>query len=167
MERSRHWHIGLIILTLAYPLTHFIVQKIPNPFVPSANIALNMIFPILAGYFYGPVSGALAGLIGTGVAALLGPDSYDLLSILPHTLMGAAAGLVGMNHTHQFRTALTIFVGHTFNIIFYWRFGMLDFGHVNTLLLGLLTESTIDIVAIVLLIVLLKKWLYQEPEQRW
>jgi uncharacterized membrane protein len=166
VDRSRRWHTGLIILTLAYPLTHFIVQYIPNPFVPSANIALNMIFPILAGYLYGPISGAMAGFLGTGLSALLGPDMYDAMSILPHTLMGAAAGLAGASRS-QFPAALTILIGHALNILFYWRFDLLVIGHINTLLLGLVTESTIGVVAITLLIVLLQKWLYQEQDQRW
>jgi uncharacterized membrane protein len=166
MQGSRRWHPGLIILTLAYPLMHFIVHYIPNPIIPTANIALNMIFPILAGYFYGPVSGALAGALGTGLAALLGPDIYDAMAILSHALMGTAAGMAGTSRS-QFPAALTIIIGHALNILFFWRFDLLKFEHVSTLLLGLVTETTIDIVAIILMIVLLQKWLYQEIEQRW
>jgi uncharacterized membrane protein len=159
-------HLGLIILTLAYPLTHYIFVHIPNPVVPSANLALNMIFPILAGYFYGPLSGVVAGAIGTGLAAFAGPDMYDALSILPHALMGYAAGLAGESRS-QFAGALSIILGHLLNILFYWRFDLIPFGHVDTLLLGLLTETTIDVVAIILLIVFLQKTLYTDKEQRW
>jgi len=166
MENSRRGHLGLVILTLAYPLTHFIVQYIPNPFVPSADIALNMIFPILAGYFYGPMSGAMAGALGTGLSAWLGADLYDLAAILPHALMGAAAGLAGELRA-QFPAAFSILIGHLLNILSYWRFGLLTFEHLNTLLLGLLTETTIDVVATILLIVLLQRWLYKEKEFRW
>lgn len=166
MEGLRHRNIGLIIFTLAYPLTHFVVHFIPNPVIPTANIALNMIFPVLAGYFYGPVSGALAGALGTGISALVGPDIYDALAVLAHALMGAAAGLTGASRS-QFRTALTIIIGHVLNILFFWRFGLLSIQHFDTLLLMLVTETTIDMVAIILMIVLLQRWLYKEIGERW
>lgn len=166
MQGPKHWHPGLLILIVAYPLTHFVVQYIPNPFIPTASLALNMIFPVLAGYFFGPLSGALAGALGTGFAALLGADLYDAMAILSHASMGVAAGFTGVSRA-QFLTASTVIIGHALNILFYWRFGLLQFEHVSTLLLGLLTETTIDMVAIVLLIVLLQKWLHQPVEQRW
>lgn len=157
---------GFIVLTLAYPVAHFVVAKIPNPFVPSANLALNMIFPILAGYFYGPISGAIAGAIGTGFSALMANDIYDAMSILPHAIMGYVAGLAGTSHS-QFPAALSILSGHILNILFYLRFDLLTIDDAGILLLGLLTETTIDVVAIVLLIVLLQKSLYQEADHRW
>jgi uncharacterized membrane protein len=157
--------IGLAVLTLAYPLTHYIVQYIPNPLVPHASLAINMIFPILAGYFFGPISGAVAGAFGTGISAFLAPDIYDALAILPHTIMGLLAGIAG-NSEARFPGAFSILAGHTLNILFFWRFGFLELNGGYTLFLGLITESTIDIVAIVLLIVLLQPWVY-EKEQRW
>lgn len=166
MDNQSSKHLGLVILTLAYPLTHYIFIHIPNPVLPSANLALNMIFPILAGYFYGPLSGAVAGAIGTGLAAFAGPDIYDALSILPHALMGYAAGLAGGSRS-QFAGALSIIIGHLLNILFYWRFDLIPFDHTEILLLGLLTETTIDVVAIILLIVFLQKPLYRDKELRW
>lgn len=157
--------IGLGILILAYPLTHYVVQYIPNPLVPNAILAMNMIFPVLAGYFFGPVSGAIAGAFGTGFSALLAPDVYDALAILPHMTMGLLAGIAG-NSRLQFLAALSVVVGHILNVLFFWRLGFLEFNEGYTLFLGLVTESTIDIVAIVLLIVLLQPFLY-EKEQRW
>jgi uncharacterized membrane protein len=157
--------IGLAVLTLAYPLTHYAVQYIPNPLVPRANLAINMIFPILAGYFFGPISGAVAGALGTGISALLAPDIYDTLAILPHAIMGLLAGIAG-NSEAKFPCALSILVGHVLNILFFWRFGFLDYKEGYTLALGLVTESTIDVVAIILIIVLLQSFIY-EKEQRW
>ncbi len=157
---------GFIVLTLAYPIAHFVVAKIPNPFVPSANLALNMIFPILVGYFYGPISGAIAGAIGAGLSALIAADIYDAMSILPHAIMGYVAGLAGATRS-QFPAALSILCGHLLNILFYWRFDLLTMDNVGILFLGLLTETTIDVVAIVLLIVILQKQLYREVDQRW
>jgi uncharacterized membrane protein len=162
---NRKRTIGLAILTLAYPLTHYIVQYIPNPLVPHAILAINMIFPILAGYFFGPISGAVAGAFGTGISAFLVPDIYDALAILPHMTMGLLAGIAG-NSQAKFPSALSILVGHTLNILFFWRLGFLEYKEGYTLALGIVTESTIDIVAIILIIVLFQRLIY-ETEQRW
>lgn len=166
VEGRKREYMGLIVLTLAYPLTHFPIQYIPNPFVPNANIALNMIFPILAGYFYGPVSGGLAGLLGTGISAFIVPDIFDAMAILPHTLMGIAAGWAGASRS-QFVAAISVVIGHALNILFYWRFDLLVIDHPDTLIIGLTTETTIDVVATILMIVLLQRWLYKETGQRW
>jgi uncharacterized membrane protein len=133
--------------------------------VPNAILAINMIFPILAGYFFGPLSGGIAGALGTGISAILAPDIYDALAILPHTIMGLLAGIAG-NSESQFSCAFSILVGHILNILFFWRMGLLQAGEGYTLFLGLITESTIDIVAIVLIIVLSQSLVY-EKEQRW
>ena len=166
MDNPKSKHLSLIFLTLAYPLTHFIFVHLPNPFVPSANLALNMVFPILAGYFFGPLSGAFAGAVGTGLSALLGADPYDALSILPHATMGYIAGLAGGSRS-QFMAALSIVSGHVLNILFYWRFDLVTFDNMGTLLLGLITETTVDLVAIILIIVFFQKHLYRENELRW
>lgn len=165
MHKGRPY-LGLLIFILAYPTAHFIVQYVPNPFVPDANLAINMIFPVVAGYVYGPVSGALAGLLGTGLSAVIVPDMYDLLAIFPHTIMGIAAGVAGRSR-QQLLSALTILIGHALNILFFWRFDMLEIKSPYILTLGLVTETTIDVVAIIFLIVLLQKRIYRENEQRW
>lgn len=159
-------HLGLILFILAYPVMHYFVGYIPNPLVPSASLAINMIFPILAGYFYGPLSGGVAGLLGTGLSALLAPDIYDALAILPHAIMGFVAGLAG-NSRNQFLAAFSILIGHALNILFFWRFEYLFIENPFILSLGLLTETTVDIVAVILFIVLLHKRLYREDGQRW
>jgi len=151
---------------LAYPLTHILVSHIPNPFVPTASLALNMIFPVLAGYFYGPISGALAGAIGTAVSGLVWGDLYDITAVIPHMFMGLAAGYTGNKRT-ELLTALTVIIGHGLNILFFWRFNLLTFENTDFLILGLITETTIDIVAIILLIVVLQKYLYQDKGKRW
>lgn len=159
-------YIGLAVLTLAYPLTHFVVSYIPNPLVPSANIALNMIFPVLAGYFFGPASGAVAGGVGTGLSALVGNDIYDALAVLPHTLMGALAGAAGARRS-PFLAVLALACGHILNITFYWRFDQLRVDRVDTLLLGLAAETTVGAVAVVLVIVLWHRHWYCSGGSRW
>lgn len=165
MSRDKSFS-GLVLFTLAYPAAHFLVGYIPNPSVPNANLAINMIFPILAGYFYGPLSGALAGLAGTALSAVITGDVYDSLAIFPHTLMGAAAGVAG-NSRQQSLAACSILLGHALNVLFFWRFDYLSLDKPFTLTLGLLTETTIDLVAVMLVIVLFHRRLYREDERRW
>ena len=165
MQKTRTY-LGLVIFTLAYPAAHSLVQFIPNPLVPNANLAINMIFPILAGYFYGPFSGAVAGMFGPALSGFVRGDLYDVLAIFPHTLMGFAAGMAGRSKL-QFLAALSVLIGHVLNVFFFWRFDLLTFKMPFTLILGLLTETTVDVVAITLLIVLFQKTLYREVEQRW
>jgi uncharacterized membrane protein len=158
--------LGTAIFTLLYPLTAVAVRNIPDPMVPGAILALNMIFPVLAGYFYGPWSGAVAGAVGTALSALLRGSPYDGLAVLPHLIMGLAAGWSG-RYRSDLLSAFTILIGHTLNIIAYTYGGLLTVSAnwLATAPLGLAVESTIDIIAIVLVMTVLKHRLYQT--ERW
>lgn len=162
---TKRW-VGVSGLTLLYPVVAYIVTYIPNPMVPGAIVALNMIFPVLAGHFYGPISGAVAGCLGTALATLLSGSQFEAYSIFPHTLMGFTAGWIGQFRS-EFASAATILIGHLLNILFYVRIGLMfvPAAQLGVTLLGLISEVMIDIVAIVLLIFLFKRWLYRE--ERW
>ena len=152
---------GITAFTLAYPALELVVQYIPNPMVPGAIIALNMILPVLAGYFYGPWSGVVVGGAGTGIAAVLGGSVFNYLAILPNAIMGGVAG-ISSRFRSDFLTASTILVGHTLNMLVFIGTGIITIPaeKAGTTLLGLAAESMIDIIAIVLLIHLLKRYLY-------
>lgn len=47
--------LGIAAFTLAHPALEIVDQYFSNPMVPGAIIALNMILPVLAGYFFRPV----------------------------------------------------------------------------------------------------------------
>lgn len=159
--------IGLTIFTLLYPALSFFVDYVPNPMVPGAIIALNMIVIVLAGYFYGPWSGAVAGGMGTALSALIRVSMWDGLAIFPHIIMGFAAGWVFNKYRSEFLSALTVIIGHILNMLFYVRLELLTISpdDIGVTLLGLATEITIDVVAIILIIALFKKWIYST--QRW
>ncbi|MHA1720504.1 MAG: ECF transporter S component [Promethearchaeota archaeon] len=162
--------IGITVGTLFYPLLSFIVKYIPNPMVPGAIIALNMIFPVLTGYFYGWKSGTVAGAVGTAISAFIRNSIWDALAIFPHALMGYTAGLIYSKFHSDLATSLSIFVGHFFNILFYIRFGLLTIAtaDIGITILGILTEAMLDIIAIVLVMNLLKKCLlHTDKETRW
>ena len=158
--------IGVIVFTLLYPAMAPLVEYIPNPMVPGAIVALNMIFPVLAGYFYGPLSGAVAGGVGTALAALLRVSMFDGLAIFPHIAMGLAAGWTG-KYRSEILSSITILVGHALNMLFFLRLELFTIPaeEVGVTLLGLAAETMIDIITIVLVIVLLKRWLYHT--ERW
>jgi uncharacterized membrane protein len=158
--------IGVLVFTALYPAGAYLVRYIPNPMVPGASVALNMILPVLAGYFYGPLSGATAGCVGTALAALLRVNMWDAVAIFPHTLMGLAAGWAGQKRS-EVLASTTILIGHALNMLFFLRLGMMTITaeQVGPMLLGLAAETMIDIVAIVLVAALLKQWLYES--RRW
>lgn len=158
--------IGIAVFTLAYPALELVVQYIPNPMVPGAIIALNMILPVLAGYFYGPWSGAVTGGAGTGIAAVLGGSVFNYLAIIPNAIMGGIAGVSGRFRS-EFLTASTILVGHALNMLVFIGTGVITIPaeKAGTTILGLAAESMVDIIAILLLIHLLKRYLY--CPQRW
>ena len=158
--------LGIIAFTIAYPALQSVVQYIPNPMVPGGVIALNMILPVLAGYFYGPLSGVVAGGAGTGIAGLLNGSAFTILAIIPQAVMGGVAGWTG-KYRSEFLTGSTILVGHFLNLLFYLLAGVIAIPaeKAGVTILGLATESVIDIVAIVLFILVLKKYLY--CDERW
>ena len=159
-QRSPKWY-HILVACLLYPLLFLVVRHIPNPMVPDAIIALNMIIPVLAGFLFGPISGAISGGAGTALSALVYASQFDSLAIFSHTIMGFIAGVVGKSRS-EFKTAPTILIGHVLNIVLYTLFGLLTITGENLepILLGLASEATVDVVAILFVAALLKKPLY-------
>ena len=129
-------------------LTHFI----PNPMVPEASLALNMVVPVIIGYFGGSVAGAAVGLLGTTLNYFAkipfhGPDAYELAAILPHTAMGAVAGWRALGHS-RIGTALTVVIGHGLNIAGFLLLGLLPFEVLKEIPFwtGLLTETMVGVI---------------------
>ncbi len=167
MKPNRIQLLGILVFTLLFPVLASLVQYIPNPMVPGAIISLNMILPILAGYFFGPFSGLIVGSTGILLAALLQADKFYITGVYSLALAGALAGWIGRKRRLHFFSAATIFIAHTMNILVLLRMGMLDIpsDRIGVTILGLVTESVIDIIAVLLIIELLWRWLYQT--ERW
>ena len=166
MKAQRKRIIGIIVFTLLYPIGAHTAEHIPNPMVPGAIVALNMIFPVLAGYFYGPISGALVGGFGTAISALWRVSMFDAVSIGPHIVMGLTAGWVG-KYRSDVLCSLVVVLGHALNLMFYARMGLMTTltDQPGLVVLGVAAEATVDIVALVLAMTLLKRWLYEA--NRW
>lgn len=96
-----------------------------NPFIPGAVIAVNMVVPVLAGILFGKRAGFFVGIIGTTLNYFSPAGSlFELLSIVPHGIMGLSAGYL----KERFSTPIAAFalvIGHALNTIVYIGFNLI------------------------------------------
>ena len=71
-------------------LARFIVPM-PNP---TMRLSIEAVPIIVAGYIYGPVAGAIVGLVGDAVGTLFSGYGYNPLFAVPPMLIGLCAGLL-------------------------------------------------------------------------
>ncbi len=148
----------IAMLAALYVVIGQVVKFLPNPMVPGAIIALNMVVVVIAGILLGPGAGAFVGLIGTGVNGFFTPagNAYERFAIIPHTIMGLSAGVVGRRSV--FAGSLTILVGHGLNIIAFILAGLLPASDITGKLFiyGLAFETVVDIAVILAAVPLLR-----------
>ncbi|HLA25158.1 MAG TPA: ECF transporter S component [bacterium] len=149
------------VLAALYIIIGQFTRFIPNPMVRGGStIALNMVVIVIAGILLGPLQGALVGLIGTGLNAFItsgqASGAYELAAIIPHTIMGLTAGLVGRQSLVL--GALTIIVGHVLNVIAFILGGLLPATQLVATIfaVGLLAEVIIDVIVILIVVPLLR-----------
>lgn len=134
--------------------------RIPNPMVGGGSIiAINMVVVVISGILLGPIAGALTGLVGTALNAVFlgsGAAPFEFAAIVPHTIMGFTAGVVGQRN--QVVAALTILVGHILNIIAFIIVGLMPATQMAATIfsIGLAVEAVIDIVVIIAAVPLLR-----------
>ena len=148
----------IAVLAAVYVVLGQLVRFIPNPMVPGAIIALNMVVVVIAGILLGPVAGALVGLIGTGVNSISpAGNAFEVAAIIPHAIMGFVAGWVG-GRVPTFIAALTIIVGHVLNVLVFILAGLMPANQMTATIfsLGLLVEVVVDVAVIVLAVPLLR-----------
>lgn len=147
----------IAVLAALYVVVGQVVRFIPNPMVPGAIIALNMVVVVIAGILLGPTAGALVGLIGTAVNGFLTPagNPFERWAVIPHTIMGLTAGLAGRS---LLLGALTIIVGHVLNILIFILVRLLPVNEVTTALFiyGLTFETIVDVIVILVTVRLLR-----------
>lgn len=146
------------VLAALYVVIGQFVRFIPNPMVPDAILALNMTVVVIAGILFGPVAGALVGLVGTAANGYLTPagNPFERAAVLPHTVMGAAAGVAGRRSV--FTGALTVLVGHGLNVLVFLSRELLSPVALAgaPFFSGLLIEFVIDVVVILFAVPLLR-----------
>lgn len=152
-EDRRRFLVSSAILIVLYILLGNARSIQPNPFIPGAIIAINMIVPVLAGILFGPWCGLVVGLGGTFINSFTpAGSSFELLATLPHGLMGFVAGkLVDRAPTPVPSMALA--AGHLGNIAMYVAFGLMKWTEVANARFwyGLLTEFFVGMVAVSLI----------------
>ncbi len=155
------------VLAALYVVVGFsVTPALKNPMVPGAIIAINMVVVVIAGILFGPTPGALVGFVGTLVNALASPtgaQSFEFAAVIPHTIMGLTAGVVG--RIDQPLAAFTIIVGHALNIIAFLVLGLLPFNQVAVSIfwVGLLVETVVDVAIIWLATAILRPFFGSAP----
>lgn len=145
------------VLAALYVVIGQVSGRIPNPMVPNANLALNMVVVVIAGALLGPVPGALVGLIGTSLNwQSPAGNPFELAAIIPHTIMGLTAGLLA--RISQPLAAVAIIVGHLLNILAFVIAGLMPANQMAVTIfgVGLVVETVIDLVVIWLAVVALR-----------
>lgn len=146
-----------VIYSVIYVLLGNARSTQQNPFIPGANIAMNMIVPVIAGILMGYKIGGLSGFVGTIINAMITQSPFEFAAILPHTLMGIAAGMIP-GQTSLLVASCAVVIGHVLNISVFLLVGLMQF--INLLeagfLLGLGLEILFDIVAIVAIVMLVR-----------
>jgi signal transduction histidine kinase len=149
---------------VAYVAVGTLVKGLPNPMVPDAILALNMVVLVVVGYFAGPATGAITGLIATTLnftlqVPLIGPDAFEVAAILPHTIMGGAAGWMAQLTVSRLATALTVFLGHLLNIGTFLLMSLLPLELVWSAVFwtGIIAEVTLDLILVMLSIAVIQQ----------
>ena len=145
------------VLAALYVVLGQVVRFIPNPMVPGAIIALNMVVVVIAGLILGPTAGALVGLVGTLInAASPAGNPFEWAAVIPHTIMGITAGLA--RRAPVVLGALTIILGHVLNIVAFIIAGLLPGNQVTATIFsaGLALEVVIDVIVISIIVPLLR-----------
>ncbi|PRR82742.1 ECF transporter S component [Clostridium vincentii] len=162
--KYKNW-IYIISFSCLYNVLYLFSNNIPNPAVPNGFIAISMVIPVVAGYLLGPYSGAMTGGIGVGLNVLINGSPITVAAMVPIMIMGFAAGYVGKNR-NILLTSLTIIIGHSLNILYFIRLGLISSlsEKISVIALSLLSEAAFDIVIIITIITSLKKFFRKE---RW
>lgn len=153
--------LAAAILVVVYVAIGQIVTYIRNPMVPGAIIALNMVVIVIAGILFGPLTGALVGLLGTAFNGFLTPagSPFERAAVFSHAVMGALAG-VGARRS-VLTGALTIIVGHALNVVIFISTRLLPIQTISAALFfsGLLFEIVVDVVVILFAVPLLRAFM--------
>lgn len=147
----------LLILVLIYVILGNLVGKyklLPNPIIPGAIIAINMIIPVIAGILYGKKIGGLTGLFGTFLNAISPAGNvFEFVAIVPHAVMGYSAGVMKEKYTTGF-ASFAIIIGHVLNILLFILAGIFEIELLanSDFKLGLLYETIFGIISIMIVI---------------
>ncbi len=153
-----------VMAALYVVIGFYITPQLPNPMLRGQGvIAINMVVVVVAGMLFGPYAGALVGLIGTSLNAVVSPAGgrpYELAAIIPHTIMGITAGV--LSRANSWAGAFAIIVGHVLNVVAFLilRLALLPIPVVAG---GVALETLIDLVLIWLAVAVLRPVVRSAP----
>lgn len=153
MRQSKKFAVTSFLLIIFYLLLGNARSVKQNPFIPGAVIAVNMIVPVLAGKLGGKRMGAFVGFFATLLNALSPAGSvFEFAAILPHTIMGYVAGSISKSQPIPI-VALTLIIGHAFNLLSFIAFGLMQFSVLQNLFFwyGLTYELFYGIITIIII----------------
>ncbi len=147
--------IKLFVMVLIYVLLGNLNSLVANLIVPGAVVAVNMIIVVLAGILFGKEVGLLTGLMGTSINGVIAGSNFEYASIIPHLIMGWAAGKI-REKKGLIGSSLAIIIGHALNVIAYLIAGLMTQEDINnTFWKGLTYEALFGIISIIII-----AWLY-------
>jgi signal transduction histidine kinase len=162
------WH-WLLAGVVAYVAIGVLVKGIANPMVPDAILALNMVVLVVVGYFAGPATGALTGLIATTLnyslqLPMTGSNLFEAAAILPHAVMGGAAGWMARLTLSRLATAGTLLFGHLLNISMFLLLALLPLELVWNAVFwtGIIAEATLGFILVMLVIAVVQQFQRQD-----
>lgn len=147
---SKTISINALAIALVCLSTMFLQFPIPLGYAHLGNC-----FILICGVFFGPVTGLLAGGIGSALADLLtGYPQWIIPTLIIKSLMGFAIGFIAnrTGHTiqmYKFRTAIASVVGIIIMVLGYFVGGCFLYGNVYTSagqIPGLTAEGIVGII---------------------
>jgi len=154
IRKIQPWVWQSLVLIILYILLGNSRSVQPNPFIPGAVIAVNMIIPVIGGILFGKRVGLLAGFFGTLINAALTGSVFEYIAIIPHSIMGFVAGYY-MKKLPSPALSFSILIGHGLNIILFLAFKLIPSLSI-WFWYGLAYESFAEILGIIVVTTLYK-----------
>ncbi len=157
------WVWQSLILIIIYVLVGNSRSIQPNPYIPGAVIAVNMIIPIIGGILFGKRVGFLTGLFGPLSNAIYTGSKFEYLAIVPLVLVGFLAGAYNEKAPSPV-LAFLIVVAQALTTALYALFGLVPvFGRMFWFGLGY--ESFIGVLGIVVITTLYRIVFFETAEK--
>jgi len=116
-KRNTVIQISLSVITIALVTVGTMVLRIPNPMGGYFNLGDVMVF--VCALTFGPVTGGLAGGVGSAIADMIGFPLFVIPTLIIKGLEGFLAGLI-TNRKNLFRDVLAVVVAGSEMIIGYF-----------------------------------------------